>query len=201
MKIPSRVTWPHNINDLCVPSHFFFAPKIRLCLCLAPLSLLRRNDGGKAAPYVTSLEWLRISCPPGLFAAEKKKRSHTFCVACHNPSDLLNAFTSNLILVFLRGKENGILPWIMSNLHLVSLSGYITPEQWVWKWLMLFVALIVWWTGTSSVICINPLNAELNRICHLLVLLGDITFMGPCFVSTPPTPHSNRFQLFHDSGR
>ena len=29
----------------------------------------------------------------------------------------------------------------------------------------------------------NPLNADLNPICHLLVLLGDITFMGPCIVS------------------
>jgi hypothetical protein len=117
---------------------------------------------------------------------------------------------------------------------------------------------------------INTLNADLNPICHLLVLLGDLTFMGPCIVSifqyisnkmqryilyiyletalhvsggtsthhqksiklylqhlvfvrpllpsaaiveelelvwmccrwrTPPTAHSNRFQLFHDSGR
>jgi hypothetical protein len=30
---------------------------------------------------------------------------------------------------------------------------------------------------------INPLNAELNPICHLLVLLGDLTFMGPSIVS------------------
>jgi hypothetical protein len=30
---------------------------------------------------------------------------------------------------------------------------------------------------------INPLNAELNPICHLLVLSGDLTFMGPCIVS------------------
>jgi hypothetical protein len=30
---------------------------------------------------------------------------------------------------------------------------------------------------------INPLNAELNPICHLLVLLGDLTFMGPCIIS------------------
>ena len=30
---------------------------------------------------------------------------------------------------------------------------------------------------------INPLNAELNPICHLLVLLGDLTFMDPCIVS------------------
>jgi hypothetical protein len=29
----------------------------------------------------------------------------------------------------------------------------------------------------------NPLNAELNPICHLLVLLGDLAFMGPCIVS------------------
>jgi hypothetical protein len=28
----------------------------------------------------------------------------------------------------------------------------------------------------------NPLNAKLNPICHLLVLL-DLTFMGPCIVS------------------
>jgi hypothetical protein len=30
---------------------------------------------------------------------------------------------------------------------------------------------------------INPLNAELNPICHLLVLLADLTFMGPCILS------------------
>jgi hypothetical protein len=29
----------------------------------------------------------------------------------------------------------------------------------------------------------NPLNAELNPICHLLLLVGDLTFMGPCIVS------------------
>jgi hypothetical protein len=30
---------------------------------------------------------------------------------------------------------------------------------------------------------INPLNVELNPICHLLILLGDLTFVGPCIVS------------------
>jgi hypothetical protein len=30
---------------------------------------------------------------------------------------------------------------------------------------------------------VNPLNAELNPICHLLVLLGDLTFKGLCIVS------------------
>ena len=29
----------------------------------------------------------------------------------------------------------------------------------------------------------NPLNAELNPICHSLILVGDLTFMGPCIVS------------------
>jgi hypothetical protein len=32
-------------------------------------------------------------------------------------------------------------------------------------------------------VSVNPLNAELNPICHLLVLLGDLTAMGPCIVS------------------
>jgi hypothetical protein len=35
------------------------------------------------------------------------------------------------------------------------------------------------WDQKSSV---NSLNAELNPICHLLILLGDLTFMGPCIV-------------------
>jgi hypothetical protein len=30
---------------------------------------------------------------------------------------------------------------------------------------------------------VNPLNAELNPICHLLLLLVDLTFMGTCIVS------------------
>jgi len=28
----------------------------------------------------------------------------------------------------------------------------------------------------------NPLNTELNPICHLLILLGDLTFMGTCII-------------------
>jgi hypothetical protein len=30
---------------------------------------------------------------------------------------------------------------------------------------------------------INSLNAELNLTCHLLILLEDLKFMGPCIVS------------------
>jgi hypothetical protein len=29
----------------------------------------------------------------------------------------------------------------------------------------------------------NSLNAELNPMCHSLILLGDLTFMGTCIVS------------------
>jgi hypothetical protein len=36
-----------------------------------------------------------------------------------------------------------------------------------------------------------PLNAELNPICHLLILLGDLTFMGTCIVSI-----SNKMQRY-----
>jgi hypothetical protein len=42
---------------------------------------------------------------------------------------------------------------------------------------------------------INPLNAELNPICHLLILLGDLTFMGPCIVGIFPYI-SNKMQRY-----
>jgi hypothetical protein len=38
---------------------------------------------------------------------------------------------------------------------------------------------------------INPLNAELNPICHLLILLGDLTYMDTCIVSI-----SNKMQRY-----
>jgi hypothetical protein len=42
-------------------------------------------------------------------------------------------------------------------------------------------------TLAMAVICsicsVNYLNAELISICHFLVLLGYLTFMGPCIVS------------------
>jgi hypothetical protein len=43
----------------------------------------------------------------------------------------------------------------------------------------------------------NLLNAELNPICHLLVLLVDLTFMGPCILSTfQYTCISNKMQNY-----
>ena len=41
------------------------------------------------------------------------------------------------------------------------------------------VVQVTGWWDTA----VNLLIAELNPICHLLVLLGDLTFMGPCIVS------------------
>jgi hypothetical protein len=38
---------------------------------------------------------------------------------------------------------------------------------------------------------INPLNAELNPMSHLLILLGYLTFMGKCIVSI-----SNKMQRY-----
>jgi hypothetical protein len=38
------------------------------------------------------------------------------------------------------------------------------------------------WTF-SIILTVNPLNAKLNPIFHLLVLLEDLTFMGLCIVS------------------
>jgi hypothetical protein len=44
---------------------------------------------------------------------------------------------------------------------------------------------------------INPLNAELNPICHLLVLLEDLTFMRLCIVSILQyTCISNKMQRY-----
>jgi hypothetical protein len=37
--------------------------------------------------------------------------------------------------------------------------------------------------GNEIITCLNPLNAEFNPICNFLVLLGDLTYVGPCFVS------------------
>jgi hypothetical protein len=37
----------------------------------------------------------------------------------------------------------------------------------------------------------KPLNAELNSICHLLILFGDLTFMGKCILSI-----SNKIQRY-----
>jgi hypothetical protein len=46
---------------------------------------------------------------------------------------------------------------------------------------------------------INPLNAELNPICQLLALLGDLTFMGPCIVSIFQYIYIQQDAKFHSS--
>ena len=47
-------------------------------------------------------------------------------------------------------------------------------QEWVWRERREVI---------KRVIFVNPLNAELNPICHPLILIGDLTFMGPCIVS------------------
>jgi hypothetical protein len=47
---------------------------------------------------------------------------------------------------------------------------------------MLFQYLL-YCSNSCTSLHFNPLNAELNPICHVLILLGDLTFMGPCIVS------------------
>jgi hypothetical protein len=39
------------------------------------------------------------------------------------------------------------------------------------------------WTPSLTWL-VNPLNSELNSICRLLVLLGNLTFVGTCIVNT-----------------
>jgi len=40
-----------------------------------------------------------------------------------------------------------------------------------------------WQSNTSVSFPLNPLNAKLIPICHSLILLGDLTFMGTCIVN------------------
>jgi hypothetical protein len=44
---------------------------------------------------------------------------------------------------------------------------------------------------SNFVPAVNPLNVQLNPICHLLILLRDLTFMGMCIVSI-----SNKIQRY-----
>src|SRR5215475_9668050 len=48
----------------------------------------------------------------------------------------------------------------------------------------------------SKVHQVNPLNAELNPICLLLILLGDLTFMGKCIVSTSISNKMQRYTAY-----
>jgi hypothetical protein len=43
---------------------------------------------------------------------------------------------------------------------------------------------------------INPLNAELNPMCHLLILFGDLTFMVKCIVSISNKTQRYTFYLY-----
>jgi hypothetical protein len=68
--------------------------------------------------------------------------------------------------------------WIVPLLYSLSdMMVYYVRDMQESKFRFLIVLLVLRREG------INPLNVELNPICHLLILLGDLTFMGPCIVS------------------
>jgi hypothetical protein len=48
----------------------------------------------------------------------------------------------------------------------------------------------------ANLLLVNPLNAELNPICHLLILLGDLKFMGKCIVSISKKMQSHTVYLY-----
>jgi hypothetical protein len=90
-------------------------------------------------------------------------------------------------------------------------SAEFFPQDWspflqfplVWKWFEGFFTVMCerlqWCFDTSHTVLklgvqiliqrklyriyVNPLNSELNSICHLLVLLANLTFIGPCIVN------------------
>jgi hypothetical protein len=74
-----------------------------------------------------------------------------------------------------------IRPGLLECLHIhisAKLSYWVTvPKTYVQYWRTELNAIPL------VRLAFNPLNAELNPICHLLILLGDLTFMGPCIVS------------------
>jgi hypothetical protein len=70
--------------------------------------------------------------------------------------------------------------------HCSSGKGYIVSTFHIISFHILSVDLII-----------NPLNAELNFICYLIVLLEDLTFMSLCIVSIfKYTCISNKMQRY-----
>jgi hypothetical protein len=52
---------------------------------------------------------------------------------------------------------------------------------------------------TAIITRLTLLNAELNTICHLLILLGDLTFMGKCIVSISNKMQRHTVYLYLES--
>jgi hypothetical protein len=104
----------------------------------------------------------------------------TILITSHWQSDTLpRALHSRLLLMFYH------ILGAFANLRKATIS--FVMEQLFSVWTDFHE---IWYFGIfSKYVCpenskfIKPLNAELNPICHLLMLLGDLTFMGPCIVS------------------
>jgi hypothetical protein len=82
--------------------------------------------------------------------------------------------TSSLKRIIFSGvKDNGIL----------QNSGKYSTNSQHHRTSALTLQVLVSNTFLNMLASVNPLQAELNPICPLLVLLRDLMFMGPCFVS------------------
>jgi hypothetical protein len=148
--------------------------------------------------------WIRLYCC--MAAGKENRHPEVFFRCCmHRLStytffvlrDFLKVSTSFVITLYIRYiaifalMENG---WKVVTTFPFQLNSYNPPityrrsnmarEATQWNQ----CALRIWNVRNvviTRIVCgrFNPLNAELNPICHLRVLLGDLTFMGPCIVS------------------
>jgi hypothetical protein len=73
------------------------------------------------------------------------------------------------------------------SLSVISKPIFLPCKQWtlIQKSFSFWVLNSSWPCSSAhiEILSINPLNAELKPICHLLILLGDLTFMVPCILS------------------
>ena len=81
---------------------------------------------------------------------------------------------------FNRRRINFLYSWEKRFVVLQSRSGFFGAVEILWsdRSYSALAYSVLYWPSY-----LNPLNAELNLICHLLMLLGDLKFMGPCIVS------------------
>ena len=82
-----------------------------------------------------------------------------------------------------------LFPFVLTSTLMKALLNSLTAVTFPPITISILVSLMIIYRETKllnwycNYVIFNPLNAELNPICHLLVLLGDLTFMGPCIVS------------------
>jgi hypothetical protein len=114
---------------------------------------------------------------------------HVYCTLCHSPQTV--TMYSGILT---RGDGNSDIPlWTDRLQYLSKIFCYIFFgfDQAALKNTNYFTNS----TKTRQKY-FDLLNAELNSICHLLVLLGDLTFMGKCIVSIANKMQRHTFYLY-----